>query len=226
MFDRVELLIGKDNLEKIKQKNILVIGVGGVGGFVVEGLVRSGIENITIIDHDKIDISNKNRQIIALDSTINEDKVEALRTRMLDINKNLKIKIEKIFLSKDNIGEIDIESYDYIVDCCDSLDTKKLLIKVATTRKKKFISCTGTGKRIDPTKLIITDIRKTSYDPLARVLRKYIKDENIKDKVLVCASTEIPKKISSKTIASMIFVPASAGLLIASYIIRDFIGEI
>lgn len=226
MFDRLELLIGKDNLDIIKMKNILVIGVGGVGGFVVEGLVRSGVNNITIIDSDKTDITNKNRQIIALDSTIDKDKVEVLKTRMLDVNKDLKIKAYKMFLDKDTIQGLDLEKYDYIVDCCDTIDTKKLLIKLSVEKNKKFISCMGTGKRLDPTKLIITDIRKTSYDPLARILRKYVKDEKIKEKILVCTSTEIPKKIDSKTVASAIFVPASAGLLIASYIIREFIQEI
>ncbi|MCI8568199.1 MAG: tRNA threonylcarbamoyladenosine dehydratase [Bacilli bacterium] len=225
MFDRLELLIGKSNLQLIKKKNIIVIGIGGVGGFVVESLIRSGIENITIIDNDKIDITNKNRQLIALDSTIGKDKVEVLKQRMLDINQNLKIQSYNLFLDKDTIKKIDFSNYDYIVDCCDTVETKKLLIKLASLQNKKIISSMGTGKRLDPSKLAIMDIRKTNYDPIARILRKYIKDENIKDKVLVCSSTEIPRKINSKMIASNIFVPGSAGILIASYIIRDFIGE-
>lgn len=226
MFDRLELLIGKNNLELIKQKNIVVIGVGGVGGFVVESLIRSGIENITIIDNDEVDITNKNRQIIALDSTLGKAKVEVLKARMLDINQKLNIKTYNMFLNKETITNIDFSKYDYIVDCCDTIETKKLLIKLAYLQNKKIISSMGTGKRLDPSTLTITDIRKTSYDPIARILRKYVKDENIQGKILVCTSTEIPKKITSKKVASSIFVPGSAGLLIASYIIRDFIKEV
>lgn len=226
MFERLELLIGKDNLEQIKSKKVLVVGVGGVGGFVVEGLIRSGIENITIIDNDIVSLSNKNRQVIALDSTINRKKVEVLEKRILDINPNVIVTGIDLFLDKMTISDVDFGIFDYVIDCCDFLEAKKLIIKKCLEVKTKFISCMGTGKRLDPTKLMITDIRKTSYDPIARILRKYLKDENINDKVLVCYSSEIPKKQNFKTIASAVFVPSSAGILIASYVIRDFINEI
>lgn len=226
MFDRLKLLIGEYNLELIKTKNVIIIGVGGVGGFVVEALIRSGIENITIVDNDYVDKTNKNRQLIALDSTLGKPKVEVLKARILDINKDLKVTTYNMFLDKNTITEIDFSKYDYIVDCCDTIETKKLLIKTAKLQEIKIISSMGTGKRLDPSKLEIMDIRKTSYDPIAKILRKYIKDEKIPGKVPVCSSTEIPRKIGGKKIASNIFVPGSAGLLIASYIIRDFIGEL
>ena len=226
VFDRLELLIEKNKLEEIKTKKILIVGVGGVGGFVAEALVRTGVYNITLIDNDIVSISNKNRQIIALDSTIGKSKVEVLKERLTNINKEVKVRCFNIFLDKNTIDLINIKEYDYVVDCCDFIEAKKLLIQKTLDASVKFISCMGTGKRLDPSKLMITDLTKTSYDPVARILRKYIRDLKIKEKIFVCFSSETPKKIDSKEIASAIFVPASAGILIASYIIRDFIHNL
>ena len=129
VFDRLELLIEKNKLEEIKIKKILIVGVGGVGGFVAEALVRTGVYNITLVDNDVVSISNKNRQIIALDSTIGKSKVEVLKERLISINKEVKIRCFNIFLDKNTIDLINIKEYDYVVDCCDFMEAKKLLIK-------------------------------------------------------------------------------------------------
>ena len=223
MFDRLELLIGKEPLNKIKEKSVVVLGLGGVGGFVVESLIRSGIEHITIIDNDSIDITNINRQIIATQESINNKKTDEIEKRVLSINKNVKIEKINSFIDETNIDKIFSKKIDYFIDACDTINTKKLVIKNCVEKNIKFITCLGTGKRLNPERLTICDIRKTKNDPIARILRKYIKDENINKKVLCCYSEEEPIKIESATIASSIFVPSTAGILIASYIIRDII---
>lgn len=223
MFDRVELLIGKDSLNKIKEKHIVVLGLGGVGGYVVEALVRSGICNITIIDSDTIDITNLNRQIITNSDNIGKLKTDEFEKRILSINKNATINKISSFIDSSNIDDIFSMDIDYFIDACDTISTKKLVIDKCISKNIKFITCLGTGKRLDPSKLMICDIRKTKNDPIARILRKYIKDERINSKIMCCYSEEEPKKIDSKDIPSMIFVPSSAGILIASYVIRDII---
>ncbi len=223
MFDRLELLIGKESLDRIKTKHIVVLGLGGVGGYVVESLVRSGIENITIIDNDTIDISNLNRQIIANSNNIGKLKTDEFEKRVLSINKNVRITNINVFIDESNIDSLFDTKIDYFIDCCDAIKTKELVIKNCLDKNIKFITCLGTGKRLDPSKLMICDIRKTKNDPIARIIRKYIKDNNIKEKIVCCFSEEEPKKTKSTTIASSVFVPASAGLLISSYVIRDII---
>ncbi len=221
MFDRLELLIGKDNIYKLNNSHIVVLGLGGVGGYVVESLVRSGVQKITIVDYDKIDISNINRQIIALKDNIGSLKVEEFEKRIHQINDKVIVNKINSFIDKDNINELFKEKIDYFIDACDSIDTKKLVIDKCISNNIKFITCLGTGKRLDPSKLMICDIRKTNYDPLAKILRKYVKDNNIKDKVLCCFSSEIPIKYENGKIGSNSFVPPSAGLLITSYVVRD-----
>ncbi len=222
-FERLILQIGESNFNKIKNTNVLVLGLGGVGGYTVESLIRSGIENITIVDFDKIDITNLNRQIISNLNNIGKLKTDEMEKRILSINNNCKIKKINEFIDTKNIDLIFSNNYDYIIDCCDHLETKKLIIKNCTEKNIKFITCTGTGNKLDPKKLEITDIRKTSYDPICKILRSFVKKEHIKEKVLCCYSSEIPIKTNSTTISSNSFVPASAGLLIASFIIRDII---
>lgn len=222
MFDRLELLLGKENLEILKNKKILIIGLGGVGGYVVESLVRSGIENITLVDYDKVDITNINRQIIALNSNIGKYKTELFKERILDINPNCKVTIKNIFLTEENIEEI-IDDFDFVIDACDTVNTKKAIIKICIKKNIKFISSMGTGNKIDPSKLEIVDIRKTSYDPLAKIIRKFIREEHINEKIMVLTSSEQPIKSNISTIPSAIFVPASAGLLIGSYVIKELL---
>lgn len=225
MFDRLDALIGIENRTKLFNKTVVVIGVGGVGGYAVESLVRSGIGHVVLIDHDTIDISNKNRQLIALNTTIGMKKVDAFKKRILDINDECQVDIHDVFLTQDNINLLDLYKIDYLIDACDTISTKKAIIDKCIKEKIPFISSMGTGKRLDPSKLEITDLRKTNYDPLARILRKYIKEERINDKITVLCSTEPPLSTGKEAVGSNSFVPSSAGLLITSYIIRSFLNE-
>ena len=217
-LNRLELLIGKDSLEKIKKLKILIVGLGGVGGYTFETLVRSGIENITIVDFDKVDETNLNRQILTNSNNIGKYKTEVALERALLINKNVNINKLNIFLNKDNIDELNINQYDYIVDACDSLDTKELLMNYSYKYKIKLISSMGTAKKMDATKLEITTLNKTSYDALAKLLRKRI-DKKMQKKIIVVSSTEKPKDI--KSLGSNSYVPAMSGILMTNYIIND-----
>lgn len=223
MFERLEGLIGIDNVKKINNTKVLLVGVGGVGGLALETLIRNGIENIIIIDKDKVDITNKNRQIIALDSTINKYKCDAFKERILDINSNCNVTVINEFLDDSNIDEVFKLDFDYVIDCCDTVDTKILLIKYAKKYNKKIISSMGMGKKLDTSKVVITTLKKTSYDPLAKVIRKRLRDENIEDNIIVVSSTEEAKK--GDIIYSYSPVTNYAGILIADYIIKDIIKE-
>lgn len=224
MFTRLEKIIGLENLNTIQEKTIMVIGLGGVGGYVVEALARSGIKKFIIVDYDVIDITNKNRQIIALDSTIGRKKVEVMKERILDINKECSVTTIDSFLDQTNTREL-IHNYsiDYLIDACDTITTKKEIIATCLKNHIPFISSMGTGNKLDPTKLRIDDIRKTNYDPLAKILRKWVRDEKITGKIPVLWSNEIPIKTQDRTPGSTSFVPSTAGLIIASYIINDII---
>ena len=222
-FSRLEKVIGKDNLNKLKNKSVLILGCGGVGGYTCEALARSGIGTLILVDFDKVDESNINRQIIALDSTIGKLKVDVWEERINDINKECKvIKIDK-FIEPDNINELFDYEINYLIDACDYIPTKKEIIKECLNRKIKFISSMGTGNKLDPSKLEIVDLRKTVNDPIARIMRKFIKDERITSKVTVLSSTEVPIKTGETTPGSTAFVPSSAGLLIASYVVKELV---
>ena len=224
-FTRLEKIIGTDNVNQLSNKCVLVLGVGGVGGYVVESLVRSGIGKIIIVDFDTIDISNINRQIIAMDSTVGMKKVDVLEKRIKDINSDCIVIKNDSFIDSNNFLELFNDKIDFFVDACDTMTVKKMVIKTCIDKNIPFISSMGTGNKLDPSKLEITDIRKTVNDPLARTLRKFIKDEHINKKVMVCSSRELPFKTGDRTPGSSAFVPASAGLLITSYIIRYFISD-
>lgn len=224
-FNRFKKIITTEEFENIKNKCVIIIGVGGVGGYAVESLVRAGIEKIIIIDHDIIDKTNINRQIIALNSTIGKVKVEVLKERILDINPRCEVIAIKEFIDSNNINNLLKYKPNFIVDACDTINTKKEIIKLALNNNIKFITCMGTGNKLDPSKLEITKLEKTINDPLARILRKWAKDEKIIGKITVLSSKELPKKISDRTPGSTSFVPPSAGLLIASHIINIFIKE-
>lgn len=221
-FDRIITLVGEEKYKFIKEKNILVVGIGGVGGYAVESLVRSGIESITIVDYDTIDITNLNRQIIALHSTIGMKKIDVMKKRILDINPNCKVNVLDIKLDSSNYSVLFEEKYDYIIDCCDSIEAKKTLISESVKRNIPIISSMGTANRFDPTKLEILDIRKTINDPLARKLRKFVKDENINKKIMVLSSKEVPMKNGIK-LGSNSYVPPCAGLFISSYVINNIL---
>lgn len=221
-LQRFEALIGADNLDKIKKTKILLIGIGGVGGYALESLVRSGIQNITIVDYDKIDSSNLNRQILTNTHNIGQYKTKEAIKRYKLINPSLNINSLEIFLDSNSLNKINIENYDYIIDACDSIDTKALLISEANRLNIKIISSMGTAKKLDASKLSITTLDKTSYDPLAKKLRKVI-DKNLQKKTVVISSIE--KAYDTKILGSTSYVPAVAGLLITNYIINDILKE-
>ena len=198
-FIRTEKVIGHDNLKKLSNKSVLILGCGGVGGYVIESLARSNIGTLILVDYDDIEVSNINRQIIALNSNIGKSKVDAFEERIKDINSDCKILKVKEFINIDNLQELFKFKIDYLVDACDTVSTKKAIIKECLKRKIDFISCMGTGNKLDPSKLEIVDIRKTTNDPLARIIRKYVKDENIKEKVIVLSSRELPIKTGERT---------------------------
>lgn len=223
-FQRFEKLISFSNLEKLSEKSVLVLGCGGVGGYVCEALARSNIGTLILVDYDIVDITNINRQIIAMDSTIGKKKVDVLEERIHDINKSCKvIKIDQ-FIDDNNLDILFQNKIDFLVDACDTVSTKKAIIKKCLNKKIDFISSMGTGNKLDPSKLEIVDIRQTVNDPLARILRKFIKDEKINKKVMVLSSKELPIKTGDRTPGSTAFVPSSAGLLIASYVVKNFLN--
>jgi len=219
MFNRVINLIGEEKFNLLQAKKVLIVGLGGVGGYTLETLVRSGIKYIDIIDFDKIDISNLNRQIITNQNNIGFFKVEEAKKRALSINPDVVINTFNLFLNKDNIDSL--SKYDYIIDACDSVDTKLDLIKYSIHNNIKLISCMGTAKKIDPTKLSITTLDKTNYDPLARKLRKKVKEEKINKKIYVVSTTE--KIIECENLGTLMMVPATAGILCAKFVIDDII---
>lgn len=219
---RLESLIGYANLEKIINSKVLVVGVGGVGGYAVESLARSGIGHIHIIDYDMVDETNINRQVIALYSTVGKYKVDVMRERIKDINPDIEVTATKSFVDENNVEEY-IKDVDFVVDACDTVATKLSIILVCKKYNIPFISCMGTGNKMDPTRLKIMDIKKTSYDPLAKKMRKFVKDNHIKGKVMVICSDETKYSTKTTPIPSNSFVPAAAGLLASSYVIREII---
>lgn len=225
MFDRLEKIIGNDNLNRLHQKTVAIIGLGGVGGYTLETLIRNGIENIIIVDNDTIDITNKNRQLIAADSTIGKYKVDVFESRIKDINKNVNIIKLNIFLNEETKKELFKYNIDYLVDACDTISTKIMLIRECLNRNIKFISSMGTGNKFDWAKLEITNIWKTSYDPIAKVIRHELNKLNIKDNIVVLSSMEEPIKTNNRTPSSYSVVPNIAGILIADYIIKNIINN-
>ena len=223
MFERLELLIG-DKINDIKNKNILLIGIGGVGSYACESLIRSGIKNITIADNDIIDISNLNRQLMTNMDNIGKYKVDVMKDRILSINPNCKVKTINYFVDENNISMIFKDNYDYVIDACDSIDTKVSLIEYCINNNIKIISCMGTGNKMDPSRLRITDISKTNYDKLSKVMRRKLRDKGISHVTVVSSDEEAYTKIV-KSIPSNSFVPASAGLLLTSYVINDIVGD-
>ena len=224
-FERLSKVIGSSNLELLAKKSVLILGCGGVGGYVAEALARSGIGQIILVDYDVVEESNINRQIIALSSTIGKYKVDVLEERIKDINQDCKVIKVKSFIDNDNYLDLFQYKVDFFIDCCDTMLVKKLVMKESLKRNILFISSMGTGNKMDPSKLEIVDLRKTINDPLARVLRKFVKDEKINKKIMVLSSRELPVKTGDRTPGSTAFVPASAGLLIASYVVRSFINK-
>lgn len=222
MFGRTISLIGKENFTKVQNKTIIVLGVGGVGSYAVEALVRSGVNHLVIVDADKIEISNLNRQLMTNIHNVGKYKVDVLEERIKSINPSCKVDKIKDFITPDNLELIFDFKPDFIIDAIDTLKTKKALIKECLNREIKFISSTGMGNKTDATKIKITELSKTSYDKIAKELRIFVKKERIKGKIPVVFSDETPVNANG-VIASIVFVPAVAGLLCANFVIKEII---
>lgn len=220
---RTEKIIGIDNINKLNNTNVLLVGMGGVGGITFEMLVRCGVENITIVDYDTFEESNLNRQILSLTSNIGQKKIDVAKKRALEINSRCKINtiLEKV---DSNMLNNLPSNFDYIIDACDDLQAKVALVKYAVKNNVKIISCCGTGNRINPEKLKISNIWKTEYDPLAKKFRSELRKEKINYKLPVVFSSEQPIKTNG-VIGSLATVPNSAGILLASYVINDVISK-
>ena len=221
-FERFISLIGEENFHKLSSKKVMIFGVGGVGGYVVEALARSGIENFVLIDSDVIEESNINRQIIATLDTIGKSKVEVMKNRVLSINSNAKVSSIQKFYLPENSDEFDFSGVDYIIDCVDTVSAKLSIVSKAKELNLPVISAMGAGNKMDPTQLKVSDIYKTSVDPLCKVMRHELRKLGIKE-LKVVYSLEAPIKTSSRTPNSNAFVPSSMGLIIASEVIKDLI---
>lgn len=220
--DRTEKLIGSDALEILKKSKVAVFGLGGVGGFTAEALVRAGVGSISIIDHDTVNITNINRQLIALKSTVGRQKTEVLAKRLKDINEDVEVDIFDFFFLPENSSKIEFKGFDYVCDCVDTVTAKLEIIRKAKEADVPVISCMGTGNKLNPSLFEITDIEKTSVCPLAKVMRKECKDRDYRN-VKVLYSKEQPVNVGDRTPASISFVPSVAGLMIAGEVINDLI---
>ena len=233
-FSRTELLIGKEGIEKLHKSKVAIFGIGGVGSYAVEGLARAGIENFILVDNDKVSLTNINRQIIATTKTIDKYKVEVAKERILEINPNAKVDISKEFFMPESKEIVD-NTVNYIVDCVDTITAKIELVVRAKKLNIPIISCMGTGNKLDPTKFEVTDISKTTICPLAKVIRKELRERGI-DKLKVVYSKEEPIKPDEQLEAeclkdtnkkqvpgSISFVPSVAGLIIAGEVIKDIL---
>jgi tRNA A37 threonylcarbamoyladenosine dehydratase len=221
IFSRTETLIGIESLKHLKGCRIAILGVGGVGGYIVEALARTGVGELDLIDNDTVSITNINRQIIALHSTVGKQKVDVLKNRILDINPNCQVFTFNTFFLPENSHSFDFSQYDYVVDAVDTVTAKIEIIKKSKDANVPIISSMGTGNKLNPLAFKVADISKTNVCPLARVMRNELKKRGI-SKVKCVYSDELPI-IQAQTPASIAFVPSVAGLLIASEVIKDLL---
>lgn len=221
MFDRILPLLGKENFEKIQFSKILIVGIGGVGGIVLENLVRTGFLNITIIDFDVFEESNLNRQILSDINCIGRKKVDVAKEKMEYLNKEVTINALDMFLNEDNINNLGY--FDYIIDTCDTVETKILLYKYSEINKINLISSMGMGNRMDISKIEITSLNRTINDPLAKKIRNLCKENNINLSIKVVASQELP--VISKNIYSLFSVTNTAGIILSDYVIKDILKK-
>lgn len=224
-FTRTELLLGSQAMDRLAGSRVAIFGIGGVGGFVCEALVRSGVGSFALIDSDIVSLTNLNRQIIATRKTIGRDKVEVMKERILDINPEAQVTTYKCFFLPENAQTIPFGEYDYIVDAMDTVTAKIELIMRAQENGIPIISSMGTGNKLDPSAFRITDLYKTNVCPLARVMRRELKKRGVKKlKVLYSEEKPIPRYIDQSTPGSISFVPAAAGLMIGGEVIKDLIA--
>lgn len=228
-FSRTELILGEENMEKLKKARVAVFGVGGVGGYVVEALARSGVGRLDLIDQDTVSLTNINRQIIALHSTLGRYKVDVARERILDINPDAEVNVFKIFYLPETAGQFDFTEYDYVVDAIDTVTGKLMLAEQAQRAGTPIISSMGAGNKLNAAAFEVADIYETSVCPLAKVMRRELKKRGISRlkvvysrEVPICPKAGAPEDSSKRqTPGSVAFVPSVAGLLIAGEVIRD-----
>lgn len=231
-YSRTENLIGTASMEKLKRSRVAVFGVGGVGGYAIESLVRCGIGEIDIIDNDTVSLTNLNRQIIATTDTVGKLKVDVMRERAKSINPDIKVNTYAMFYTPENADEIDLSKYDYVIDAIDTVTAKIEIITRADKLNVPIISCMGAGNKLNPTAFEIEDIYKTSVCPLARTMRRELKERGIKKLKVVYSKEEPIKPISGgeehgrHIPASIAFTPAAAGLAAASEVINDLIKNL
>lgn len=223
-FSRTELLIGKDGIEKLQNSKVVIFGIGGVGSYVVEALARAGIGHIVIVDYDKYDITNINRQLGAMHSTIGKYKVDVMKERILDINPTATVEAYRPDQIEGEESNIVDSTFTYVVDAIDTMPNKLNLIEKCKKENVKIITGTGTGNKLDATKFEVADIYNTSVCPVCKILRKELKKRNIQD-LKVVYSKEIPKKPDNgeRGLGSISFVPSVAGLIIAGEVIKDIV---
>ncbi len=231
-FFRTKILIGEEKFEKLKNSHVSIFGLGGVGSYAAEAIARSGVQNIDLFDFDVVDVTNINRQLIATHETVGKFKVDVMKERILKINEEADVMVHKIFFNDSVLQDIDFSKYDYIIDAIDTISSKILLISEAKKQGVKIISCMGTGNKLNPVLFEVSDIYKTSICPLARVMRRELKKRNI-NSLKVVYSKEKPvytpdstqTENSKRVNASISFVPPVAGMILASEVVNDIIGD-
>ena len=220
-FERVINVLGEEGLRKLQESHVVVFGVGGVGSFAVEALVRSGIGTITLVDFDKIDASNLNRQIEAVIDTVGMNKTDAFEERLLNINPEVRIIKKKLFVDENNVSSCFEGKVDYVIDAIDNMKGKLAIWKYCQDHEIDFIASMGAARRLDPTKLLVTTLNKTEKDPMARKLRYMVKQAGMNNKIKVVYSSEDPLPMTENgVLGSMMFVPATAGLVCASECVK------
>ena len=237
-FSRVQILLGKDAMEALTDSRVAVFGIGGVGSFAAEALARAGVGSLDVFDGDKVSLTNINRQLIALHSTIGKQKVEVMRSRILDINPRCAVAAHACFYGAETADSVDLSVYDYIIDAIDTVSSKLLLIERATAAGVRIISCMGAGNKLDPTRLEVADIYKTSVCPLARVMRKelksrgiralkvvYSREDAIKPEKDISVSCETDRTARRQVPGSVSFVPPVAGYILAGEVVKDIIAR-
>lgn len=234
-YSRMGIILGEEGVKKLAKAKIAVFGLGGVGSYVVEALARCGVASLTLVDHDKVSLTNINRQLFALHSTVGKSKVQAAKERIRDIDENILVNTYETFYNEDTAGMFDFSSYDYVVDAIDTVSSKLLIITKAKESRTPVISCMGTGNKLDPSRFEIADISKTSVCPLAKAVRLELRKRGIR-KVKVLYSKEKPIKpqldngerkdgTGRPVPGSISFVPSVAGLMIAGEVIRDLLEQ-
>jgi tRNA A37 threonylcarbamoyladenosine dehydratase len=223
IYTRTEMMLGSDALDKLRSAHVAVFGVGGVGGFTVEALCRAGVGKISLIDSDRVAVSNINRQIIATHSTVGMYKTEAMRERIRDINPECEVVIYNQFYSEET--PVSLDGIDYVADCIDSVRSKLYLISEATKSGVKVISSMGAGNKLDPTRFAVADISKTHTDPLAKVIRTELRKRGINHLKVVFSDEPPINPSGERTPGSVSFVPSVVGLIIAGEIIKDLVKE-